>query len=187
MIIHLTTSKRSLVEEIDTLRQIVKLIEAKGHTVAGNWIESAYKNALKNIPPDLTKTYRQSMEEVNKADAIIAEVTHSSFGVGYQVATAIHQKKPTLLLSQEGAETNALIKGLDNKVVQYRAYNKATLPRLVEDFIEENDIQAQDLRFNFFIDRQIYNYLRWTSHKTGKTKARILRELVLKEIQKEED
>ena len=42
------------------------------------------------------------------------------------------------------------------------------------------------MRFNFFIDRKIYNYLRWASFKTGKTKAEILRDLVENEIEKQE-
>ena len=39
------------------------------------------------------------------------------------------------------------------------------------------------MRFNFFIDRPIYNYLRWAALKTNKTKAEILRELVQREIE----
>jgi predicted DNA-binding protein len=56
----------------------------------------------------------------------------------------------------------------------------------VSQFLEQNHIENKDLRFNFFIDRQIYNYLRWASFKTGKTKAEILRELVLHDIERQD-
>jgi predicted DNA-binding protein len=49
-------------------------------------------------------------------------------------------------------------------------------------FLEDNNISTKDMRFNFFIDRPIYNYLRWAALRTGKTKAEILRELVQREI-----
>ena len=57
---------------------------------------------------------------------------------------------------------------------------------MVEKFLNENDIQSKDMRFNFFIDRKIYNYLRWAAFKTGKTKAEILRDLVQNEIEKQD-
>ena len=74
--------------------------------------------------------------------------------------------------------------GLDNALVRYREYNNDNLEDIIRQFLTDNDVKAKDLRFNFFLDRQIYNYLRWASLKTGKTKAKILRELVMKEINK---
>jgi len=56
---------------------------------------------------------------------------------------------------------------------------------MLEKFMVDNDIQSKDMRFNFFIDRKIYNYLRWAAFKTGKTKAEILRDLVETEIEKQ--
>jgi len=40
------------------------------------------------------------------------------------------------------------------------------------------------MRFNFFINSEIYNYLKYEAYVTGKNKSEILRELVLKEIRK---
>lgn len=185
MLAHFTTSKTLLVEEIDLLRRITKAIQ-KDHTLVHDWIGPAYKEIVAHgNRHDLATAYKQSMEELAKADVFIAEVTRSSFGVGYQVATAIQQKKPTLLLSKEDKVNDSLVRGLDSSLVRFREYNNENLEKIIEKFLADNDIQAKDLRFNFFVDRQIYNYLRWASFKTGKTKARILRDLVLNEIKKE--
>ena len=62
--------------------------------------------------------------------------------------------------------------------MRYREYNNDNLEDIIRQFLTDNDVKAKDLRFNFFLDRQIYNYLRWASLKTGKAKAKILRELV---------
>lgn len=188
MVVHLATSKATLIEDIEYLRKIIKVVK-KNHEFARDWIEPAYKEIKERGPKrkNVSRVYHQSVEEVAKADVLIAEVTHSSFGVGYQVASAIQQKKPTLLLSREGVNNDSLVKGLDDAVVRSAEYNDSNLEQIAEDFLDENNIQAKDLRFNFFIDRQIYNYLRWASFKTGKTKARILRELVLKEINKDSE
>lgn len=37
---------------------------------------------------------------MSKADVVIAEVTYDSFGIGYQVAMAIHLNNPVLLLTK---------------------------------------------------------------------------------------
>lgn len=58
---------------------------------------------------------------------------------------------------------------------------------IVKEFLEENVIDTKDLRFNFFLDRPTYNYLRWMSSKTGKTKAEIVRSLLQKEMNKGND
>jgi hypothetical protein len=77
------------------------------------------------------------------------------------------------------------IKGIPHVNATLRDYNEKNLEGIMREFFVENDIQTKDMRFNFFIDRPIYNYLRWTSLKTGKTKAEILRELVEREIDHE--
>ena len=53
---------------------------------------------------------------------------------------------------------------------------------MLKGFFEKNDIKKQDMRFNFFINSEIYNYLKHEAYVTGKNKSEILRELVLKEI-----
>jgi hypothetical protein len=90
MIVHFTASKESLVGDIKSLRLVLKTIRKENHAIASNWIALAHtKIKLNRTPNNFTQLFHQSMEDVAKADVMIAEVTHSSFGVGYQVATAI--------------------------------------------------------------------------------------------------
>lgn len=184
MLVHFTSSKTLLLEDIDLPKRIIEHIQ-EDHTLVRDWVTPIYKHFKRaGIMCVLPNVYRQSMEDLAKADVLIAEVTYSSFGVGYMVATAIQQKKPTLLLSKEGVENLSLVRDLDDAVVKFHMYNASNVEQIVKEFLAANDLRAKDLRFNFFVDRQIYNYLRWAALKSGKTKARILRELVLKEINK---
>lgn len=168
------------------MRRVIKAIE-KRHSLVNNWIDIAHRDAIEGgAGRDPINAYRQSMDELSQADVFIAEVTHTSFGVGYQTAMAVHQKKPVLLLSKGSVSNGSLVQGLgDSALVRFREYTDENLEKIIQQFLEDNDVQAKDLRFNFFIDRQIYNYLRWASFKTGKTKSRILRDLIEDEINKE--
>jgi hypothetical protein len=174
MKVHIITSRPTLEKDIVTLRKILSLIRETAHTLAYDWIEGAY-------------------ERINNpgvqygADVIIAETSYENFGVGYQVATAVQQKKPVLLLRHATADKNAFATGVEDGWVKKEEYTEESLPIVIKKFLDDNDIQAKDMRFNFFIDRPIYNYLRWAAFKTGKTKAEILRELVAREIDKASD
>lgn len=186
MKVHLITSRPTLEEDIITLRKMITVIKTAGHELARDWIEEAYERSKSPETPyaDWSKVYRDNLEVINKADVVIAETSHENFGVGYQVAYAVQQKKPVLLLRHATADKNAFVTGVEDGWVQRHEYTEEDLPKLMNEFLEANDIQAKDMRFNFFIDRPIYNYLRWAAFKTGKTKAEILRELVTKEIDK---
>lgn len=189
MIVHFIASKSNLPKNIEQLRQAVSVIHSGGHMLARDWIEPAFSRQMqKHVSQlDWTAVYQESMEAIAKADVIIAEATYSSFSVGYQLAHALQQKKPVLVLRNESAEKDSFVVGVvANSAIEIVEYNSKTLKGIISKFLQDNDIQAKDMRFNFFIDRHIYNYLRWSAYRTGKTKAEILRELVMREIDKKQ-
>lgn len=193
MIVHLITSKKNLDQTIPYLRRIVNAIHEKESILARDWIEPAYiryskeSQGAKRPPVDWKSVQKDNLEAIAKADVIITEATETGFGIGYQVAYALQLKKPVLILRNANANLDSFASGLDNVNVTYREYDENTLEKYVEAFLSENDISTKDMRFNFFIDRPIYNYLRWASLKTGKTKAEVLRALVQKEIDSSAD
>ena len=175
-------------QDTKVLRKIVSVIKDKGNQMDDDWLEEAYAREVAGNaqPADWPAIFKRSLETIAKTDAIIAETTHPSFAIGYQVAVAVQQKKPVLLLRRQASDQNAYITGVEDGWTQYESYaDEADVQRIIEKFLDDNDIKSKDMRFNFFIDRKIYNYLRWSALRTGKTKAEILRELVEKEIDRE--
>lgn len=186
--VHLIASKSNVLEDVQTLRKIVALIKESGHEIVSNWIEVSYESRIKNknTSADWSGIYRENLEKIAKADVVIAETSFNSLGVGYQIAMAVQQKKPTLVLRSADADADAFATGIVDEWVKQAKYDNDTLESIVAGFLEDNDIKTKDMRFNFFIDRSIYNYLRWASLKTGKTKAEILRKLIKAEIEKKD-
>lgn len=186
MKVHFITSKPSLEKDIDVLRRVVGIIRSKGHSLARDWIDEAYETNLKTgkTAEDWALIYNESLSAIAGADVVVADATYENFAVGYQVSSAVQQKKPVLLLRREGVEESAFARGVEDGWVRHQAYTDDNIELILEEFIKDNDITVKDMRFNFFIDRTIYNYLRWTAFKTGKTKAEVLRELVKNEIEK---
>ena len=187
MKVHFITSRTTLENDIDTLRKVITIIHEKRHYVAFDWIEVAYRRNvdLKQPTPDWAGIYKQNLEAIAQSDVIIAETSYENFAVGYQIATAIQQRKPVLLLRKSTADKNAFVTGVEDGWVRHSEYkDMADLVPIVNRFLDDNDIKVKDLRFNFFIDRRIHNYLRWAALKTKRTKAEVIRELLKRDIEK---
>lgn len=170
------------------MNMIIDAVRAAGSNVARDWLSEA-RDAYAGhgvVSEDWATIVKESLGAIAQADVIIAETSHDSFAVGYQIAIAIQQKKPILLLRHTDADRDAFVTGVEDGWVRHGVYDAENLQGIISKFIDENEFQSKDLRFNFFIDRQIYNYLRWASFKTGKTKAEILRELVLHDIERQD-
>lgn len=188
MKVHFITSRPTLLNDIDAVRQITDIIKESKHSITLDWVEKALqRNDAVSDSVDWSRIYKENLEAIAQSDIIIAEATHENFAVGYQVAMAVQQKKPVLMLRKKEADKNAFVTGVEDGWVQHREYNETELKQIVNKFIKENDIDTKDMRFNFFIDRHIYNYLRWAALRTGKTKAEILRNLVQKELDKDKE
>jgi hypothetical protein len=186
MLVHLVGSRYEITKNIEHLRRLVKVIRKNNYELADDWVDESYnsqKGGKDFKETDWSVLYQDSVEAINRADVVIAETSTPSFSVGYQVALAVSMKKPILVLNREGVEKSFFASGIEAGI-EYAKYTPEDVEAKVEKFLKANDVKVKDMRFNFFIDRKIYNYLRWASLKTGKTKAAVLRDLVSEEISK---
>ncbi|MDB5179345.1 MAG: hypothetical protein JWN01_1288 [Patescibacteria group bacterium] len=176
MIVHFIASTSKITDDIGIFRRIASYVQEYGHSLAYDWLHGA------NNPQDALSLQKAHEAAISKCDILIADVSRNGFELGYQVSLAVSQKKSILLLYGPNLADTAFLNGFGSSYIRREQYTPDSLRAVVKSFLDENDIPAKDMRFNFFIDRQIYQYLRSTSLHTGKTKAEILRELVLREI-----
>lgn len=169
MIIHLASGTQYFSKDSPYLQTIIQTIQENGDVLAANWLDGPVKPQKLN-------------EAASKADLLIIEATNYDFNNGFDAAIATQTKKPVLLLSRNSLEGRS-ITGISNQYFTCHTYKtKDDLAAFVRDFLQQNALDSQDQRFNFFIDRQIYNYLRDKSYATGKSKSEIIRELLDREI-----
>lgn len=190
MIIHFIASKRDMKRNYEFYEKIRGSILALGHIIAHDWLEEEYafvQSGKEHVHTDWKKINDTNMAALSRCDLVIAEASARSFSTGFQVANAIQQKKPVLVLTRNHALEGTFGAGIVSDFVRTANYKLDDVRDVIADFINENNIDNKDLRFNFFIDRQIYNYLRWAAYNTGKNKSEILRELILREIEKKDN
>ena len=66
--------------------------------------------------------YARDMAWVDEAEVLIAEVSTPSHGVGYEIAFALMQRKPTLCLYRQDARVSKMILGNSEPTLALAAY-----------------------------------------------------------------
>lgn len=191
MIIQIIGSAKNLAKDLPFYHKVLEAIHDDGAVIARDWISAAQNRMDKNIVRDDTKVdwndvHKENSEAITRSDIVIIEATNYGFQEGFYMSQALQQKKPVLLLTRNNVR-GLLVHGIKNKILTIQQYSTHDdLKKAVSKFIRTNTISTKDLRFNFFIDRHIYNYLREVSYETGKNKSEIIRELLEDEIDRKD-
>jgi 2'-deoxynucleoside 5'-phosphate N-hydrolase len=80
--------------------------------------------------------YARDMNLLVKSDALIAEVTVPSTGVGYEICRALLKGIPVLCLHRPDAAVSAMVLGNPDRLLEVRAYpDKTSLKKNIITFI----------------------------------------------------
>lgn len=89
---------------------IVRALEENGHQVpTAHLAGSGATSAEAVLPPN--EVYERDAAWIRTCDALIAEVSVPSHGVGYEIGYALEFGKPVLALYQEGRKLSKMISG----------------------------------------------------------------------------
>lgn len=114
---------------------IVNALQADGHDVPTAHLSSPDILALEAVV-EPHEIYQRDVAWVTECDALIAEVSTPSHGVGYEIALALTQGKPVLCLYRSGKRVSKMITGNDHPGLSQAAYeNEHGVVTLVCDFL----------------------------------------------------
>jgi len=126
--------------------------------------------------------YKQVLKWINDADVTIAEVSHPSIGVGYEISQAVEKEKPVIILYSNN-EAPHFLEGIQSDKVILVQYTSDDLEDSLTAALEMASSKI-DTRFNFFISPKIGNYLDWVSKKKKLPRAVYLRKLIEEDMKK---
>lgn len=109
---------------------------ALGHTVPTAHLSSSDVMDLETVE-DPVDVYERDMAWLEGCDAVVAEVSSPSHGVGYEIAYALSLGKPVLCCHLSGKPVSKIITGNTNPgltVVNY--HNGDQAPALVRAFLQ---------------------------------------------------
>lgn len=108
-------------DNLAVFQYIVGQLQAAGHTVPSAHVADPHvlSNEAQLTERDI---FERDVAWVRNCDALVAEVSTPSLGVGYEIALAVQWGKPVLCLYREGLFISRMITG--NPYVQIRTYQQ---------------------------------------------------------------
>jgi 2'-deoxynucleoside 5'-phosphate N-hydrolase len=114
---------------------LVQALTADGHEVPTAHLADAGVVELE-MRVSAVEVYARDVAWIRQADALIAEVSVPSHGVGYEIGVALQAAKPVLCLAQNQRKVSKMITGNPDSNLIFRAYTDSSdAIRVVRDFI----------------------------------------------------
>lgn len=133
--IFLSGSIRGGRQLLETYRFMFDILEEAGAEVLSWHVADP---ELEKVEMTMTEEeiYARDMGLLVKSDALIAEVTVPSTGVGYEICRALFQGIPVLCLYSPNAAVSAMVLGNQDPLLEARAYpDKAALKKIITEYI----------------------------------------------------
>jgi len=102
-------------------QEITRSLLTDGHEVPTAHLAESNVMALEQVI-DPREVYERDAAWIHACDALIAEVSAPSHGVGYEIGFALEQGKPVLCLAQEGISVSKMITGNPHPALQVKFY-----------------------------------------------------------------
>jgi 2'-deoxynucleoside 5'-phosphate N-hydrolase len=137
---------------------------------------------------EIQAAHKRLSQYLRQADIYVAEITKASVGVGYEIAQALADKKPVLVLihDSEPYKSRATLMGNPSKLIKYTKYNDENLKSILESFVEEARGKI-DTKFILIISPEIDKYLEWAAAERRQHKAQIVRNSIEEAMTKDKD
>ncbi|MCL4559442.1 MAG: nucleoside 2-deoxyribosyltransferase [Chloroflexi bacterium] len=122
--------------EEEVYQNLVDFLLAEGHHVPTAHLSNPDVLAMDGrLSPQ--EVYSRDMAWLHNCDAVVAEVSTPSHGVGYEIAAALDLGKPVLCCYREGRRISKMISGNTHPGLRLREYRTPDEARnLVRDFID---------------------------------------------------
>jgi nucleoside 2-deoxyribosyltransferase len=116
---------------------ITAALLSAGHTVpTAHLADSGVKTLEGRLSP--RQVYERDIAWIKECDALVAEVSTPSHGVGYEVAYALSLGKPVLCLYQEDRPITKMLSGNTNPTIQVSQYsNIVQAISIIYSFLEQ--------------------------------------------------
>lgn len=122
-------------------QELTRVLLAEGHEVPTAHLAKSNVMALERVI-DPREVYQRDVTWIRACDALIAEVSVPSHGVGYEIGFALAVGKPVLCLAQAGLAVSKMITGNPDTALQIKYYRDiaegvALVHAFLSDFICE--------------------------------------------------
>ena len=149
------------------------------------WVKTGVKDMTGATQKIKRENYIQSLDSVKKADIVIMEVSGHSMSMGYLISKALEMNKPVIALHKR-EHMPVFIKGINDPRLVISEYDNENVEQVIKGALKKAD-SLIDVRFNFFVNPRILNYLDWVAQKRMQPRSVFLRNLIEHEMKKDKE
>lgn len=161
---------------------IVDYLRKNNHKVIFEQIANETEESIRQMDRKTRVEFLSKVESwIKSSDFVIAETSHPSVSVGYEVALALRFAKPVLVLYSAGDPPSLLLHHTYDRL-HTEKYTPSSVGRIIDDFILYIE-GKHDTRFTFFLPEELNAYLEDAARGKKLTKSMYLRRLIEKDFQ----
>lgn len=117
-------------------QDLMAALLADGHEIPTAHLAESNVLALEAVTPE-REVYERDVIWIRNTDALIAEVSAPSHGVGYEIGFALQLGKPVLCINQQGRKLSKMISGNPHPKLTVQTYKEPEEAiRLAREFIK---------------------------------------------------
>jgi hypothetical protein cdivTM_11959 len=141
MIVYFIVTQYSIDINYTYLKKIHDTINQLGHKPSRKWL-SKERRFIESINRKDGINWgvftKKDLEAIGGADLVVAEVTDENIAIGHQIAVAVQQKKPVLMLSRHDISSVSLSSNVNSDFDQFvtiKRYDLNTVSGILKGFI----------------------------------------------------
>lgn len=160
-------------------KKIISILENQGFAVSQLLFRKKEFDLLSG-KIDYAHIYDSVIQEINRSDIFIADISYPSGGVGYQVYHAFYQKKPIIVLYTENGRSNPsmVIRGIEsNRFFSLKYGDIKDLKKNLLPILRKAKKQLK-VRFHLVIDNKDYSFIETAANNLGISKTEYLKDLI---------
>jgi hypothetical protein len=181
-------SSRLVDKNRDIYGQMYKTIATEYKMVSDKvwrWVKKGVTDLKKAGLETKKENYKETLQDIGKADIIIMEISGHSMSMGYILSKTLEMNKPVIALYTADAQP-IFVAGINNPKLILKEYRPDNMEKIIWDSLKEAK-GLIDMRFNFFVSPKILNYLDWVGQKRMIPKSVFLRNLIEREMKKDRE
>lgn len=131
----------------------------------------------------IVDNYKKIQKWIDKCDFAVFEASFpSTLSIGHEISLVLGRGKPVVIMYLENRSPKFLL-GCKNNMIIWTKYNDRNIVQSLTKALE--DIKKKvNVRFNFFVPKNLITYLDRASKEMGVNKSEYLRMLIEKEVRK---
>ncbi len=126
--------------------------------------------------------YKKIRKYIEGADLVAAEMSYSSVAVGYEITTALNLGKQVVLFHVPD-HFSPLLEGIRDKNLSIWTYRTDDLEKVVASALKMAK-ENMDVRFNFFLPKDLSAHLDWAVMNLGVNRSEYVRRLIEGDMKK---